>query len=104
VPLGSLLPKRIAGLLVCGRGAAYLRRGHDPSGLRARPSMMIFGEAAGTVAAVAARAGVSPKRVDIRKVQRLLLKSGIFLGDAQRLKELGLAKGNGARSRAGGAR
>ncbi|MDP6118539.1 MAG: FAD-dependent oxidoreductase [Dehalococcoidia bacterium] len=90
VPYGIVLPKDIDGLLVCGRGAAYLRRGHDPTGMRARPSMMIFGQCVGTAAAVAALDNATPKKLDIKKVQRQLIKDGICLGDEGRLKELGL--------------
>ena len=90
VPLSCTIPKGLDGLLVCGRGAAYERRGHDPSGMRARPSMMVFGQCVGTAAAVAALDGASPKVVDIRKVQQRLVDDGIVLGDAERLRELGL--------------
>lgn len=90
VPYGIVLPKGIDGLLVCGRGAAYLRRGHDPTGMRSRPSMMVFGQTVGTAAAVAALDDVSPRKVDIKKVQRKLLDDGIFLGDQACLRELDL--------------
>jgi hypothetical protein len=90
VPYSITLPKGIDGLLVCGRGAAYLRRGHDPSGMRARPSMMVFGQCVGTAAAVAAQDGATPRTVDIKKVQRRLVEDGINLGEEKRLKELGL--------------
>jgi len=93
VPYGITLPKDIDGLLVCGRGAAYLRRGHDPSGMRARPSMMVFGQCVGTAAAIAALDGLTPKKVDIKKVQRKLISDEIFLGDPTRLAELGLDGG-----------
>lgn len=85
-----ILPKGLDGLLVTGRGAAYLRRGHDPTGMRARPSMMVLGQATGTAAALAAREGITPKKLDVRKLQRELLKQGFFLGDENRLEELGL--------------
>ena len=91
VPLSITLPQGIDGLLVCGRGAAYQRRGHDPTGMRARPSMMVFGQGVGTAAAVAALDAVAPRDVDMRKVQGRLVQDGIVLGDASRLAELGLA-------------
>ena len=90
VPLSCTIPKGVDGLIVCGRGAAYERRGHDPSGMRARPSMMVFGQCVGAAAAVAALDGVSPRDVDIRKVQQHLVDDGIVLGEAERLRELGL--------------
>lgn len=52
--------------------------------------MMVFGQAVGTAAAVAALDGTTPKKVDIRKVQRRLVAEGIYLGDEGRLKELGV--------------
>ncbi|MGD9495497.1 MAG: FAD-dependent oxidoreductase [Armatimonadota bacterium] len=91
VPLRIALPKGIEGLLVCGRGAAYQRRGHDPTGMRARPSMMVFGQCVGTAAALAALEGTTPRQVDVRAVQRRLLADGIWLGEPERLAELGLA-------------
>jgi len=90
VPYGAILPKNIDGLLVCGRGAAYLRRGHDPCAMRARPAMMVFGQCVGTAAAIAALDNVLPKNVDIKKVQKRLVAEGIYLGEEERLKELGL--------------
>ena len=90
VPYRICLPKGVDGLLACGRSAAYLRRGHDPTGMRARPSMMVFGQTVGTAAAVAALDRVSPREVDIRKVQKRLVADGIILGEEQRLRELGL--------------
>lgn len=90
VPYGICLPKNVDGLLVCGRGAAYQRRGHEPTGMRARPSMTVFGQTVGTAAAVAALDRVTPKNVDIKKVQRRLIADGIVLGEEERLEELGL--------------
>jgi hypothetical protein len=90
VPYRVLLPKGLDGLLVTGRGSAYIRRGHDPTGMRARPSIMVLGQAAGTAAALAASGGVTPKHLDVKKLQRELLKQGFYLGDEQRLTELGL--------------
>jgi hypothetical protein len=52
--------------------------------------MMVFGQVVGTAAAIAALGNVSPKKVDIRKVQKQLVADGIYLGDADRLKELGI--------------
>ena len=90
VSYGMLLPKGLDGLLVTGRGAAYLRRGHDPTGMRARPSMMILGQATGTAAALAAKDGVTPRNLDIKRLQKALLQQGLYLGDERRLVELGL--------------
>jgi hypothetical protein len=90
VPYRALLPREIDGLLVTGRGAAYLRRGHDPC-FRARPNLMLLGQATGTAAALAAEQSASPRHVDVKALQRKLLGEGFYLGDEARLKELGLA-------------
>ena len=79
-------------MLVTGRGAAYVRRGHDPSGMRARPSMMTLGQATGIAAALTAKTGVTPKTLDIKTLQRALVNQGLHLGDESRLKELGLSQ------------
>jgi hypothetical protein len=49
-----------------------------------------MGEAAGTAAALAVKDGVSPRQLDVKKLQRKLLEAGFYLGDEARLKELGL--------------
>ena len=90
VPYRILLPKGLDGLLVSGGGAAYQRRGHDPTGLRARPSMMAFGETTGIAAAMAVKTGATPKTLDVKTLQRELLLQGCYLGDEARLSALGL--------------
>jgi hypothetical protein len=90
-PYRMLLPKGLDGLLVTGRCAGYLRRGHDPTGMRARPSIMALGEATGIAAALAARTGGSTRHLDVRTLQAALLRRGFYLGEPARLRELGLA-------------
>ncbi len=55
VPYRCLLPQGVDNLLVVGRGAAYIRRGHDPTGMRARP--LVMGQAAGVAADARDRVG-----------------------------------------------
>ncbi len=90
VPYRVAQPKRIEGMLVCGRGAGFIRRGHDCVGMRPRWSMMTLGQAVGTAAALSVRAGVHPKALDVKTLQRELLRAGINLGEEDRLRELGL--------------
>jgi len=94
VPLRCAIPRGLDGLLVCGRGTAYERRGHDPSGMRARPSMMVLGQCVGTAAAIAALDGKTPRTFDVRKAQQRLIDDGIYLGEPERLVELGLRSGH----------
>ncbi len=89
VPYGILLPQGIENLLVCGRGASYLRRGHDPS-IRARPNLMLMGAAGGLAIAEAERQGRLLSEIDITALQKVLYETGFYLGEGTRLKELGL--------------
>ncbi len=91
VPYRCLLPRGVDNLLVVGRGAAYVRRGHDPTGMRARPLVMVLGQAAGVAATLAIESNTTVKGVERRELQRLLLTDGFHLGHADRLRELGLA-------------
>ncbi len=91
VPYRCLLPQAVDNLLVVGRGVAYIRRGHDPTGMRARPLVMVLGQAAGVAATLAIESDTTVKGVDRRELQRRLLADGFHLGDADRLRELGLA-------------
>ena len=88
-PYRVLLPKGVDGLLVTGRGASFTRRGHDSS-LRGRLRMIPLGEVAGLAAAIAANDTLAPRSIDVKKLQRAMLDGGYFLGDEDRLKQLGL--------------
>lgn len=52
---------------------------------------MVLGQAAGVAAALAVESNATVKGVDRRELQRRLLADGFHLGDAVRLRELGLA-------------
>jgi len=86
-PYRAMLPKKIDGLMAIGRSAS----GIPDTLLRNRMTVKIMGQACGTAAALAARKGLSPKEIDVKQLQKLLLDAGFYLGDKQRLKELGLA-------------
>ena len=90
VPYRMILPKGVDGLLVTGRGSGYIRRGHDPTGMRARPAIMVLGEASGIAAALAVKQGGTPKTLNVKALQQEMLRQGAFLGDEARLTELGL--------------
>lgn len=89
LPYRMMLPKGLDGILVVGRGSSYLRRGHDPA-TRGRIVQFHLGEVAGVAAALAAKAGVSVRSLDVTALQRKLLDRGVFLGENERLRELGL--------------
>lgn len=86
VPYRVMIPKRIDGVMAVGRCAS----GVPDTLLRNREGVMYMGQAGGTAAAMAARAGIEPREVNVKELQRKLLDAGFYLGDNQRLAELGL--------------
>lgn len=91
IPFRMIVPK-IGNLLVAGRGASYIRRGHDPA-TRARIVQYHLGEVAGIAAAMCCVEGRSPQDIDIRTLQRRLIDEGFTLGEEDRLRSLGLGSG-----------
>ena len=85
-----MIPRGLDGLMATGRASGYLRRGHDPGSVRARPALLQLGEVCGLAAAMAVRAGVPPRALDVKALQRELISRGFHLGDAARLRALGL--------------
>jgi hypothetical protein len=53
--------------------------------------VFLMGQAAGAAAALAAAAGVTPRALEVRELQKLLHNvHQVPLGDEQRLRELGI--------------
>ena len=86
VPYRVMLPKGLNGLLAVGRSASSI----PDTLLRSRMAVMHMGEAGGAAAALAVSAGVAPRDIDIRELQKRLLTQGYYLGDSTRLQELKL--------------
>ena len=86
VPYRVMVPRQVDGLLAVGRCAS----GKPDTLLRNRMAVKHMGEAGGRAAALAVEQGVAPRSVDVKELQRRLLSSGFYLGDAERLRELGL--------------
>jgi len=88
LPYRVMLPQGVNNLIVASGKSIST----DPRGLvRGQISCYVLGQGGGVAAAVAARSGVSARGVDIRKVQRELLKQNVYLGGPDRLEQLGLA-------------
>jgi hypothetical protein len=79
IPYRSLLPKNVDNLLVACR--AFSSDEHVQEWFNLIPHCIAFGEAAGTASALALQAGVSPKKVDIKALQKQLAKQGVPLPD-----------------------
>jgi len=87
IPFEIMVPKEVHGLLVAsGKSVAT-----EPPGLiRGMSRCMTLGEAAGVAAALGAKKGISPDAVPIREIQKQLVSQGAYLGEPDRLRELGI--------------
>ena len=77
-PYRSLLPRPVDNLLVAGRCASMTHDGQ--SSARVSGPCFAMGQAAGTAADLALKAGVAPRDVDVRALQRRLEANGAYLG------------------------
>jgi hypothetical protein len=77
IPLRSLIPQKVQGLIVAGRCISGTHEAH--SSYRVMPIVMATGQAAGVCAALAARSGTPIRDVPVREVQSELLRQGASL-------------------------
>ena len=77
IPYRSLLAREFSNLLVAGRCISVDHRVHHAT--KEIPPCMATGEAAGTAAALAVRAGIEPKQVEVKTLQEQLEKRGAIL-------------------------
>jgi hypothetical protein len=78
IPYRIIVPQRVENLLVPGRCASMSHAGQ--SSARVSGSCFVMGQAAGTAADLALAASVSPRRIDVAKLQGRLERDGAFLG------------------------
>lgn len=74
VPLRSLLPKGLEGILTTGLGASAHRDAMPV--IRMQPCLQNQGYAVGYLSALCVKENKSPRKIDIKKVQRYLVKMG----------------------------
>lgn len=74
VPLRSLIPEQVDGLLAAEKNISESRLANGAT--RLQPITMLTGEAAGTLAALAVKQGIQPRAVPAEQVQIALLHSG----------------------------
>ncbi|MGH7846714.1 MAG: FAD-dependent oxidoreductase [Candidatus Binatia bacterium] len=79
IPLRSLVPRGIEGLLVAGRCISGTHEAH--SSYRVMPVSMATGQAAGVCAALSVRRGKSPRFIPAADVQAELIRQGANLRD-----------------------
>jgi hypothetical protein len=77
VPLGALIPETVDGLVVADKGISVSNVANGTT--RLQPVVLLTGQAAGALAALAAQQGRQPRAVPVRDVQRALLAVGAFL-------------------------
>jgi hypothetical protein len=88
IPFGVMLPLGVENLLVAsGKSVSCVPQ----TMLRYQSAGMALGQAAGAAGALAARKGIAVRKLDIRELQKELLRQDVYLGDGERLMELGLA-------------
>jgi len=81
IPYRCLIPKKINGLIVTGRCMSSDQVAYES--WRAMAPVMSISEAAGTAAALSAKAGVDPKDLDIKTLQHQLIKQGAEIGQGR---------------------
>jgi hypothetical protein len=77
-PYRTLLPRGVENLLVAGRCFSATSEAQKMS--REIPPMMVVGQAAGTAAALALAARITPRQVSISDLQTRLREQGALLG------------------------
>jgi hypothetical protein len=77
VPYRALVPKEIDGLLVAGRCISATREASGAT--RTGAQCMAFGHATGTAAAISAKNGVPPRRLDVPALRQTLASQGAVL-------------------------
>src|SRR5271157_477203 len=80
IPYRSLLPRKVENLLVAGRSFSSDLVANDV--LNIIPFCVAMGQAAGAAAAMAAKASINPGDIDIRTLQRNLIKQNVVLPPA----------------------
>jgi hypothetical protein len=77
IPYGALLPRELDNLLVAGRCISVDHRVHHAT--KEIPACFATGEAAGTAAALAVKAGLAPASLDASALRAQLLAAGAIL-------------------------
>lgn len=81
IPLRTLMPAAVEGLLVCGRTLSATREAM--AGARHMATSMAMGQAVGTLAALASGSGLRPSAVPAAELRRQLAEAGAFHSHSQ---------------------
>jgi len=77
IPYRCLVPKKIDALLVAGRCISSQQQPYESH--RSMASVMAIGQAAGAAAALCCQTGVSPRNLDVARLQEMLIAQGAEL-------------------------
>jgi hypothetical protein len=77
IPYRCLVPLKVENLLIAGRCISSEQQPYESH--RAMVNVMAIGQAAGTAAALCAKDGVAPRRLDVKKLQQALVAQGAEL-------------------------
>ena len=77
VPLGALIPRGVSHFIVAEKSISVTNVVNGTT--RLQPVVLLIGQAAGVLAAIAARENVSPQSVSVRRVQSVLLKYNAYI-------------------------
>ncbi len=77
IPLGSLIPESIDGLIVADKAISVTNLINGST--RLQPCVLLTGQAAGMLAALAVKSNEQPRNISIRKVQDALLNSNAYI-------------------------
>jgi len=80
IPFECFIPEKLDGFVPAEKNISQSRMANGAT--RLQPSTMLMGQAAGAIAALAAKQGVQPRVVDPRQVQHALLDAGCTLSIA----------------------
>ena len=78
-PYRALVPRKLENLLVAGR--LITSDWHAHMSTRNTVACMAQGQAVGTAAALCISRGITPRELNVKELQRILLKDGVYLGD-----------------------
>jgi FAD dependent oxidoreductase len=77
VPLGALIPQTMDGLIVAEKGISVSNVVNGST--RLQPVVMLTGQAAGVLAALAVQQKKQPRKINIREVQQKLLNASAYI-------------------------
>jgi hypothetical protein len=77
IPLGALIPKTYDGIIIAEKGISTSNVVNGTT--RLQPVVMLTGQAAGVLAALAVRTDQQPRKISIRSVQQALLNAKAYI-------------------------